>query len=88
MGPTITSPATAEVAQPTPTASTTPSAMTPSAITSSRLSACTVAAAVDRIGVMRGATSMAPITTAEESASRPNAAIEADRTISAAKRAT
>ena len=44
--------------------------------------AVTVAAAAAVIGVINGATSMAPITTAAESASNPNAAMEADRTMS------
>ena len=55
-------------------------------MTSSRLSALTMADAVARIGVMSGATSMAPITTAAESASSPNAAMDEESMISAANR--
>ncbi len=46
----------------------------------------TVAAAVARIGVMSGATSMAPITTPAESANKPKAAMDDDSTISAENR--
>ncbi len=67
-------------------ASTVPRATKPRGARSSRFLACTVAAAVARIGVISGATSIAPITTAEESDSNPNAAIDDDREISAQKR--
>ena len=43
---------------------------------------CTTAAAMARMGVINGATSMAPMTTAAELLTRPKAAIAADSTIS------
>src|SRR6056297_1565970 len=74
--------------QPTAMASTVPPAMITMANRSRRFWARTVAAAAPMIGVMSGATSIAPITTAPELASRPNAAIDDDSAINAAKRAT
>jgi hypothetical protein len=48
--------------------------------------AMTSAAASARTGVISGATSIAPITTAAESSARPSAAMKVDKTISTAKR--
>ena len=49
---------------------------------------CTTEADMARIGVISGAMSMAPMTTAAESASRPNPAIVVESTRRVAKRAT
>jgi hypothetical protein len=52
-----------------------------------RLRAITVAAAAAVIGVISGATNIAPMTTAAELARRPNAAIPDDRMIRTRNRA-
>ncbi len=67
-------------------AATVPNAITTRLRTNRTLRAITVAAAAATIGVINGATSIAPITTAGESASNPNEAIPADNTINAANR--
>lgn len=84
--PRTASDAIADVRNPTAMARNVPTAMIASAMRSSRFWAVTVAAAVAKIGVISSATSMAPMTTPAESASRPKAAIDDDRTMSAANR--
>lgn len=81
-------PASSATTYPTATAATVPSTITPTAFARRTLRAVTVAAAAAVIGVIRGATSIAPITTAAEFASRPKAAIPAERTISIVNRKT
>jgi hypothetical protein len=69
-------PAMRLIAHPTTIARIVPAAMIKSARARRRLSAVTTAAEAPMIGVINGATSMAPITTAPESARSPNAAID------------
>ena len=84
-GPVTDVPTSIETSHPTPMASAVPNAITTTDVTSRRFRAVTNAAAAAVIGVISGATSIAPITTAPESANKPNAAIPADKTISDAK---
>ena len=65
-----------------------PNTITSIARTKRALRAITIAAAAATIGAINGATSIAPITTAGESASNPNDAIPADSTINAVNRRT
>ncbi len=81
-------PAISDTSQPTATARTMPHAITAKARHNRGLRAVTMAPATAVIGVIIGATNIAPMTTAAESASRPNAAIDADSMIRKLKRTT
>ena len=81
-------PAISEMSHPTAIARTVPHATIANARHSRPFRAVTVAPAAAVIGVISGATNIAPITTAAESASSPNAAMLADSTIRRLKRTT
>ncbi|MDZ7675685.1 MAG: hypothetical protein U5K30_11535 [Acidimicrobiales bacterium] len=83
---TMVLPLTSATRKPTRMASSVPAVRTAAARASRWLSVTHIAAAVARIGVISGATSIAPMTTAEESASNPNPAIDDESAISQPKR--